>query len=1155
MENSFVHLHVHTEFSLLDGACRIKPLVAAAKEQGMPALAITDHGLMYGVIDFYKECMKAGIKPIIGCEVYFAARTRHDKEAHKDSTLFHLVLLAKNIQGYRNLLKLTSLANIEGFYYKPRIDWELLEKYHEGLIVLSGCLAGEIPQLLIENRYDKAMKVASRFQNLLGESNFYLELQNHGIREQQYVNIELQRLAKELDLPLVATNDVHYIEKAHAAHHDVLLCIQTGKTVEDEGRMRFMGEEFYLKSRVEMEELFAGNAEAIHNSLLIADRCNLEFSFGELHMPDYEVPAGYNVDSYLDFLCIEGLKSRYYAVTDQIEERLKFELQVIQQMGYSGYFLIVWDMIKFARDQGIFVGPGRGSAAGSLVAYSLGITDIDPLKYGLIFERFLNPERVTMPDIDTDFCFERRGEVIDYLAHKYGSDHVAQIVTFGTMAAKAAIRDVGRAMNVPLVEVDKLAKLVPSELGISLERALEISAEFRNAAYQDERHQQLIETARAIEGMPRHASTHAAGIVIAKEPLMDYLPLQKTSEDSIATQFPMQTVEEIGLLKMDILGLRTLTVIGDTINLVKNSLGINLELSELPLDDSITYELLSQGETSGVFQLESSGMRAILKNLKPERFEDIIALVALYRPGPLGSGMVDDFISRKHGENKVVYSHPALEPILKDTYGVILYQEQVMRIASDLAGFSLGQADLLRRAIGKKKPEIIDAQKEFFVEGAKKKGIDIKIAGETFDLMAYFAGYGFNKSHSAAYALLAYQTAYLKAHYQVQFLTALLSSVVTNTDKVTAYMEECRRLGIKVLPPDVNESQISFTALDGVIRFGLAAVKNVGIGAIESILEARQAGPFPSLDDFCERVDLRAVNRRVIESLISSGGFSSLGLKRSQLLAMLDASLDRGQRLQEDKRRGQISLFDLGENTAWDEINVSIPSPDLPEFPLPKLLALEKELLGFYITGHPISDYQWQLVARGVISTVDLKEMADGSFPRLGGIITNLKRTITRRGDSMAYFSLEDTTGSVEVLVFPKNYLRFASLLENERVIYLEGRLVNNEEECKVFAENLEILQIETPPAQIVELTLTAKQKKYLVNIRALLDEFSGDIPLELIFPEHKKRLKLRRDAWVHPSPAFFHQLEGILGPGCVRLLGDNSKAEQKPLAKGEHNL
>ncbi|HHY59501.1 MAG TPA: DNA polymerase III subunit alpha [Clostridia bacterium] len=1144
MGKDFVHLHVHTEYSLLDGACRIKPLVQAARELGMPALAITDHGAMYGVIDFYKECREAGIKPIIGCEVYCAVNSRHDREPHKDNLIYHLVLLAKNAEGYQNLLKLVSLAHLEGFYYKPRIDWELLEKYHRGLIALSSCLQGEIPQLLLNNQYPQAAERAGRLRDLFGQENFFLELQNHGLREEQYVNRELLRLSRELGVPVVATNDVHYIERSHAYIHDILLCIQTGKTLADENRMRFDNDEFYFKSRAEMEKAFPGLPEALHNTLRVAEMCHLEFTFGQLHLPDYQVPPGYDVDSYLAHLCWEGIKQRYPVIDDRIRERLEYELSVIRKMGYSGYFLIVWDMIHFARSRGIYVGPGRGSAAGSLVAYSLGITDIDPLKYGLLFERFLNPERVTMPDIDTDFCFERRGEVIAYLTEKYGQDHVAQINTFGTMAAKAVVRDVGRAMNIPLAEVDKLAKLIPSELGISLERALETSLELRQAVEQNEKYQQLMEVAKAIEGMPRHVSTHAAGVVIAKEPLVNYLPLQRTTDGGIATQFPMQTVEELGLLKMDLLGLRTLTVIGDTVKLIKETTGEDLDIRQIPLDDPLTYELLGRGDTTGVFQLESSGMRAILKNLKPERFEDIIALVALYRPGPLGSGMVEDFIARKHGKKPVTYLHPALEPILKDTYGVILYQEQVMQIASRLAGFSLGQADLLRRAMGKKKPEILAAQKETFLSGATENGVDPRTAEEIFDLMAYFAGYGFNKSHSAAYALLAYQTAYLKAHYPVQFMASLLSSVVANSDKVTGYIEECRRLGIEVLPPDVNESQVSFTPLAGRIRFGLAAVKNVGLGAIESIINARREGPFRSLEDFCERVDLRAVNRRVLESLIAGGAFDSLGWKRAQLFLMLDAALEQGQKVQEDRKRGQLSLFDMGGSGGWEETAQALVPPDVPEYPLPKLLAMEKETLGFYITAHPVADYEWQLELLGTTPIAHLDEALDGSLVRLGGIITDLRRSVTRRGETMAYFTLEDTSGSLEALVFPKNYLRLAPLLEQDRVIYLEGRLVYNEEERKVFVEEMEVLSPGANWAQDreLELTIATDALETLAQLQGILKKYPGSTPLTLRFAREKKKLRVDRRYHLRICQELVAALQGLLGRENIKLVATGNK-------------
>lgn len=1130
--NDFVHLHVHTEYSLLDGAARINKLVTRAKEKGMEALAITDHGVMYGVIDFYKACCSEGINPILGCEVYCAPHSRFDKRPQLDDKQYHLVLLAENLTGYKNILKLVSQAFLEGFYYKPRVDKELLSRHSEGVIALSACLAGEIPQLLLERRFEDAAQVAGQYREIFGPENFYLELQDHGLPEQKEVNQYLLTLSKQHQIPVVATNDVHYIEKEDAEIHDILLCIQTGKTLADPERMRFPTDEFYLKDAEEMARLFGQVPQALQNTLEIGKRCKLELTFGKLILPNYTVPAGHTVDTYLEELCYQGVRKRYGELTEKIKERLDYELKVIKQMGYSGYFLIVWDMIHFAKSRGIYVGPGRGSAAGSLVAYVLEITDIDPLKYDLLFERFLNPERVSMPDIDTDFCFERRGEVIDYLIQKYGSDHVAQIITFGTMAAKAAVRDVGRAMNVPLPEVDKIAKLVPNELGITLEKALEQSPELRELCEQNEKYKRLLEMAQAIEGMPRHASIHAAGVVITKDDLTDYLPVQRSNEGGIVTQFPMQTIEEIGLLKMDVLGLRTLTVIGKTLELIKENHQVDLDLHNLPLDDPLTYQMLGRGESIGVFQLESSGMRNILKNLRPECFEDIIALVALYRPGPLGSGMVEDFIARKHGQVPVTYLHPKLEPILKNTYGVILYQEQVMRIASDLAGFTLGEADLLRRAMGKKKPEIIAAQREHFIQGALENGVDSKVAGEIFDLMAYFAGYGFNKSHSTAYALLAYQTAYLKAHYPVEYMTALLTSVMGNTDKVTLYIEECKRMNIEVLPPDVNESLIDFTASQGKIRFGLAAVKNVGVGAIQAILEARKDGPFTSLENFCQRVDLRQVNRRVLESLIRCGAFSSLGTYRSRLLYMLDAAIESGQKVQEDKRQGQISLFDLG--------SVETPQlsrePDLEEFSHKEILAMEKETLGFYISGHPLDEYQEALKRMVSHQIRDLAECADGEELRLGGIITNLKKTVTKRGEAMAYFTLEDTSGSVEVLVFPKNYARFMSILEPERVVFLTGRLNVNEDERKVFAEKITLLEAGKMVCKSVDVVIRDNQVEILNKLKQVLLEYHGKTPVCLYFPQSGKALKLKESYWVEPTPLLQQELEKICGKGSVRL-------------------
>jgi len=1132
----FVHLHVHSEYSLLDGAARLEKLVSRAKELGMTALALTDHGVMYGVVQFYKLAKKHGIKPIIGCEVYLARRSRLDKEANKDDSPYHLVLLAENMTGYKNLMVLVSKAFIEGFYYKPRVDKQLLREYSEGLIALSACLAGEIPLLLQDGQMEVAKQVAKEMQEIFGPGNFFLELQDHGLEGQASVNRHLVQLSEELNIPLAATNDVHYVMREDTRIHEVLLCIQTGKTLSDTGRMDFGSGEFYLKSREEMEMLFGEHPEALDNTTLIAGRCQVEFDFGSLHLPYYQVPQGYDLDTYLLSLCRKGLEERYERVREEHRARLEYELKIIKEMGYSGYFLIVWDLVNFARNKGILVGPGRGSAAGSLVAYCLGITDIDPLQYGLLFERFLNPERVSMPDVDIDFCFERRGEVIEYVAQKYGSDHVAQIITFGTMAARAAIRDVGRVLGMSPGQVDKVAKLVPNELGITIDRALQANHVLRERYETEEQIKELVDLARAIEGMPRHASTHAAGVVIARERLTNYVPLQTTSEKGITTQFPMNTVEELGLLKMDILGLRTLTVMNHTLRLVKENRGMDLDLKRIPLDDRAVFDLLSRGDTIGVFQLESSGMRTILRSLKPEQFPDVIALVALYRPGPLGSGMVDDFIGRKHGETPVSYLHPALEPILRETYGVILYQEQVMHIASSLSGFTLGEADLLRRAMGKKKPEVIAGLREKFIQGAEARGIARETAAKIFDLMEYFAGYGFNKSHSAAYALVAYQTAYLKAHYPVEFMCALLTSIMNNPDKVPLYIEECRQIDIGILPPDVNESRADFTVVDNKIRFGLAAVKNVGRGAIKSIIQAREKdGRFKTLTDFCQRVDLRQVNRRVLESLIKCGAFGSLGLNRAQLLAILDSCLEAAQRYQRDRSQGQVSLLDLvGGRDTGDYAVEQVP--DLPEFSDKELLAMEKEMLGFYVSGHPVAPYARQIKSQASHDISRLSSLEDGAQVTVGGIITYVRRTVTRRGEAMAYVTLEDTSGVVEVLIFPRVYARLNPLLEEDRVVVLSGRLSRNEDEFKIFADKIQWL----PEINSKKLYIQVfNRQKTLEKIKPLLDEYPGQTPVYLYFPDTKKCIIADRKYWVNPEEALLAQLKEICGADSVKLVGD----------------
>lgn len=1124
MAHNFVHLHLHTEYSLLDGAARIKNAVKKAKELGMPALAMTDHGVMYGAIDFYKICSQEGIKPIIGCEVYVAPRRRFDKEGQRDDSAYHLVLLAENMTGYKNLIKLVSIGYLEGFYYKPRVDKEVLEKHKDGIIALSGCMAGEIPQYILNNNLDKAEETALFYRDVFGSDNFFLELQDHGLAGQQEINYNLAKLGEKHNIPLVATNDVHYINREDATAHDVLLCVQTGKTLADENRMSFEVSEFYLKSYEEMNKLLGHYPQALANTLTIADRCQVDFTFDQMHLPYYEIPQGYDTDSYLQKICYDQLVEKYNQVTPTISQRLEYELSVIKNMGYSGYFLIVHDFVNFARQNKILVGPGRGSAAGSIVAYVLGITNIDPLKYHLLFERFLNPERVSMPDIDIDFCFERRGEIIDYVVSKYGSDKVSQIITFGTMAAKAAIRDVGRVMNIPLSEVDKVAKMIPNELGITIDRALEISSELRLSCQNNSQIKELVDTARKLEGMPRHASTHAAGVVIAKEELTNYLPLQKTGDGFIVTQFAKEQVEEIGLLKMDLLGLRTLTVIGYCLDKIKER-GIWLDIEKINLDCQETYQLLGNGDTIGVFQLESSGLRNILKELKPTRFEDIIALVALYRPGPLGSGMVEDFIARKHGTREVEYLHPMLEPILKDTYGVILYQEQVMRIANDLAGFTLGQADLLRRSMGKKKAEIIAAQRASFVSGATNKGIPVSIAQQIFDLMEHFAGYGFNKSHSAAYALIAYQTAYLKAHYPVEYMAALLTSVMDHSDKVTFYIRHCLEMGIPILPPDVNESGEEFTASNGKIRFGLAAVKNVGKNAIGAIIEAREKeGLFKSLQDFCQRVDLKLVNKRMMESLIWCGAFNFSQANRAQLLSILDVALELGQKINADRASGQISLFDLTDSAELDE---QIHIPHIAEFSHAELLAKEKELIGFFISGHPLDEYKDVLKKMQIDTTDGLKERKDGEKVKLAGIISDLRVSITRKGAKMAYVTLEDLTGSCNILVFPKVFSSYHEILESESPIIVEGRINIQEEEIKIFAEEIKTLKHQQ---QAIYIKITDHMDQLEESLIQLLTTSAGETPVYFVYSHPRKVVLLNKKYWVNPQTQLLSILEEKIG-------------------------
>ncbi|MCL1804612.1 MAG: DNA polymerase III subunit alpha [Clostridiales bacterium] len=1059
----FAHLHTHTCYSLLDGVCRIPELLGRVKELGMDSLAITDHGVMYGVVEFYKEALKAGIHPVIGCELYVAPRSRWDKVPGLDEKPYHLVLLAENQTGYQNLIKMVSRGWMEGFYYKPRVDMELLEANAEGLIALSACLAGHTPGLLAAGKYDEAKSTALAYEAIFGRGNFYLELQDHGLEDQTRINAGLIRLHEETGIPLAATNDLHYIKREDAYVQDVLLCIQTGKTLSDADRMQFETQEFYVKSPDEMALLFGDYPEALSNTVEIARRCRVEMEFDHYHLPAYPLPPGEPDEAaYLKKLCESGLEERYPGRADSKgdngvtpRERLDYELSVIGNMGFPGYFLIVWDFIRFAREQGIYVGPGRGSAAGSIVAYSLGITNIDPLAYDLLFERFLNPDRISMPDIDIDVCYLRRGEVIEYVIGRYGRDKVSQVITFGTMAAKAAIRDAGRAMGVPLAVVDKTAKLVPFELNITLDRALQLSRELRELSAGDEQISGLISMAKSIEGLPRHSGVHAAGLVISGRPLETLLPLQRSADGLPCTQFEKDTVESIGLLKMDLLGLRTLTVIGDATELIRQSRGEDLDIDRIPLDDEATYKLLAEGDTIGVFQLESEGLRQIIRELKPERFDDIVAMVALYRPGPLGSGMVEDFINRRHGKVPNDYLHPMLEPILETTYGVILYQEQVMRIAGDMGGLTLGEADQLRRAMGKKKPEVLAAYRQTFVDGAAAKGVAGDTAMKIFELMEYFSGYGFNKSHSAAYALLAYQTAWLKAHYPVEFMAALLSSVMETKNRVPFYINECRQRGIKILGPDVNESRSGFSVSGGAIRFGLAAIKQVGDPAIRGILEERENGAYTSLESFCRRVDLTGINRRAMENLIWAGAFASVPGHRAQLLTVLPMVMDTAMAWQKDRAGNQISLFDIAPEIRPEHDTVILPERE--EIDQKTLLTKENEVMGLYLSGHPLTPYLSRVEPKVSHHIDDLADQEDLPVV-VGGVVSQYRRSVTKRGQMMASFRLEDMTGSVEVLVFPKLYDSIGAGITNDQAMIVEGRYQGQEEQPKLFLNRMEAL-------------------------------------------------------------------------------------------------
>ena len=1133
-KKNFVHLHCHTEYSLLDGAARIKDLVRRAAELEMPAVAITDHGAMFGVVDFYREALKAGVRPLIGCEVYVAPRSRFQKEPRLDDHQYHLVLLAENQEGYRNLMQLVSAGYLEGFYYKPRVDHELLAENAGGLIALSGCLGGEIPTLLARGDYKAACGLAGRYREIFGPDNFFLELMDHRLPEQPGVNKGLLSIARESGLGLVATNDVHYLFKEDAAVHDVLLCIQTGKTVHDTDRMRFETDEFYFKSASEMAELFEDHPDALQNTLQIAERCHVEFQFDQLFLPGYKVPGGKEPTVYLEELCRKGLRKRYPEITAKLEERLAYELKIINQMGYASYFLIVWDLIRYARGAGVLVGPGRGSAAGSLVAYCLGITDIDPIGNALLFERFLNPERISMPDIDIDFSDDKRDRVLSYVAGKYGAERVAQIITFGTMAARGAVRDVGRALAFPYGEVDRVAKMIPNEIGMTINRALEQNKELKTLYRDEDRYRRLLDTSMAVEGLPRHASTHAAGVVISREPLVNHVPLLKTNDQTVMTQFPMGTLEQLGLLKMDFLGLKTLTIIEETLDHVRRRLGSDIDLNRIPLDDPATYRLLSQGETTGIFQLESSGMRNVLRELVPNKFADIVAVVALYRPGPMEQ--IPVFINSKHGREPINYPHPILEPILKETYGVIVYQEQIMEIAATMAGFSLAQADLLRRAIGKKKKEILDQQQDIFVQGCLDKGYTRKLGEEIYNLILKFASYGFNKSHAAAYALIAYQTAYLKANYPVEFMAALMTGYCGNSDKVALYISDCRRQDVEVLPPDINESEINFTVVDEKkIRFGLAAVKNVGTGAIESILAARRARPFSSLRDLSARVDGRLCNRKALESLVKCGAFDRLGGHRAQYMACLEESIAGGQVMQRERQNGQMTMFSLMDPQSREDL-IRDRLPDIEEFSDKERLALEKEMLGFYISGHPLEQYRPLLERMAQLTPcAELKEARDRSDVSVGGIVTEARSIYTKKGKPMAFLRLEDLSGSVEIIVFSNLYEKRSEIFQEDSPLLVKGKVdLKEEEEAKIIAESAVLLPRET--RQLFIRIAASHDRETLAKLRKMLRSAGGELPVYLYFEREKKMIMLEEGYRASDDPVFLKKLEQLLGSGSVRL-------------------
>ncbi len=1169
----FVHLHVHSEYSLLDGLGRVGDLIARAKELGMPALALTDHGAMYGAIEFYQTAKRQGIKPIIGIEMYIAPRSMKQRDPKKDRSPHHIILLAKDEAGYHNLLQIATAGELEGFYYKPRVDKRFLAQHAEGLIALSGCGSGEIPRLILKGQLDKAREIAAWHRDIFGEGNFYLEIQRHeGIPEFKQINEGLIAISKEMGIPLVATNDVHYVRPEEAKAQEILLCIQTNTTINDPKHMTMGDETFYLKSSEEMAALFSDLPEALENTFVIAEKCNLDLKTEGYHLPVFDVPEGYDAESYLRHLCQQGLKDRYAIITPEIEARLEHELRIIHQMGFDTYFLIVWDLVRHARDQGIWWNV-RGSAAGSIVAYTLGITNLDPLRHGLIFERFLNPGRVTMPDIDLDFPDDRRDEMIHYAVEKYGQDMVAQIITFGTMGARAAIRDVGRALDIPLPEVDAVAKMVPFGPKVKIQDGLDKVPELRELYESKDYIRELIDTAKSLEGVARHASTHAAGVVIADVPLINYTPLHRPTggEDgaTVVTQYPMEALESIGLLKVDFLGLSTLTIMRKAVDLIRQNHGLQLDLNTIPTDDPIIFELLSSGEVTGIFQVESAGMRRVLTEMRPSCFEDIVAVLALYRPGPMQ--FIPNYIARKHGREEVTYIHPTLEPILKDTYGICVYQEQIIRIMTDVAGYSAADADLMRRAVGKKKEKELLKHRESFIEGAvKHSGIEPEKAREIFEAIEYFSNYGFNRAHAVSYAVITCQTAWLKAKYPLEYMTALLSVERNNTDKMTVLLAECHRMGIEILPPDVNKSGLDFTietTAGNAIRFGLGAVKNVGEGAIEAILTAReQGGPFKNIEDFCQRVDLRQVNRRALECLIKVGALDAFG-RRSQLLAIIDRMMALSQSTHQAREVGQLSMFDTSYGFS-QAMGSSITLPGVPEVPRREMLAWEKELVGFYVSEHPLQQVAGFL--DGVVTAFcgEINEEMAGQKVIIAGMVSWVRPYMTKNGDLMAFVNLEDLRGNVEVIVFPKVYEKTRDLWQEEKILIVRGRVDTKGRGAKVICEsvqdyllmsrpvNEEVYQPSRPFGEAEDKPFDRAQGKRrhlhitiprtgeqhqdserLAKVHSLLQSYKGDDRFSFYLLSNGKRVQLDfPNATTGYCPALEKALIALLGPGSVKV-------------------